>query len=419
MHNKIIIKIYKNFSSQNSVTFWPLYENLMNESSLPPIFAVTEPTSIDNNESNDFDPSLMQSFRDDILSSFDSIAPRLTQLERAYSKAINASQNQRDRSNFSFGDELNEVQRNMKEMHTQAIEMSRRVQSLTLSSQSSSALAAPRLLRPVNENFCDFKSEFDSSLKNLATLSGRITEKSQTISSSIDSVRKLPTMIENMKTNISSYQQKVKQNDKAINELNEKASQLIDESERNICKDIENQITDAENMLKEMEDSAQKGQIEADNFAKRIQDDKESLRLSFISLTQDIEKITNERLNELNADIEASTRKSNSLIESIQNQLSDEFDQIMKNESCESEISILDQLDQARQEAQLLSLMNRLEKLQKQIQDYDESIKNDDVIIEEEEIEEDENTEDEEIFTKFVNGTTIKYYCKSDGTFHT
>ena len=59
--------------------------------------------------------------------------------------------------------------------------------------------------------------------------------------------------------------------------------------------------------------------------------------------------------------------------------------------------------------------MNRLEKLQERIQNSNKSTQN---IIEEEEEDIDEN-EDEKIFTRVIDGVTIKYYCKADGTFHT
>lgn len=370
----------------------------MSDSNLPPIFASTEPTVIDNNtDQDDFDPSLMQSFRDEILSSFDAVAPRMSQLERTLSKTITISQTQRERSNFFFGDELTEVQKNLKEMHSQVIDMSRRVQSLALTTQSSSALAPPRLLRPVNEKFCDFKSEFDGSLKNLASLSGKITKKSQFLANSIESVSKLPSQISEMKKNISSYNKKIKQHEKTINELRGKALRMVEESETNICEDLKKQITDAENMLKEMEESAQKGESEADTFSQKMQDDKESLRQSFSGLTQDIEKVTNGYINKLNSDIKASSKKSVSLMESIQNQLSNEIEQLIRNFSYESESPLMDQLNQAHEEAQLLSLMTRLEKLQEQIKNFDQ----------------------EEIFTAVVDGETIKYYCKADGTFHT
>lgn len=390
----------------------------MSESNLPPIFSTTEPALTDNgNDQDDFDPSLMQSFRDEVLASFDDITPRMNQLERTLSKAISTSQIQRDRSNFSFGDDLNEVQRDLKETHSQVIDMSRRIQSLTLTSQSSAALAIPRLLRPVNEKFCDFKSEFDSSLKKLANLSGKITQKSQTISNSIEATRKLPSLISEMKTNISSYSEKIKENEKTIKGLSEKALHMIEETEHDINEEIKKQIAKAENMLKEMEESANKGETEADDFSERMQENKESLRKSFTSLTQDIEKVTNEHLNELNTAIETSSKKSNSLMESIQNQLSDELDQVMKNISSESEDTVVDQLNQAHEEAQLISLMTKLEKLQERINNYDKSSKNEN--NNEIEEEEEDNDSGEEIFTSVVDGVTIKYYCKADGTFHT
>ncbi|OHT07154.1 hypothetical protein TRFO_01276 [Tritrichomonas foetus] len=394
----------------------------MNEpSNLPPIFSTTESKAYEESGDDPVDPSLMQSFRDDLLSSFDNIAPKVSQLERTFAKTITRAQSIKSKSNFNFSDQLNDIQIKMKEMHHKSIDLSRKVQSLTLTSQTSSALAAPRLLRPVNDSFCDFREEFDHSLKNLATLSTNINEKSQNLSSSLENMTKLPKSVEIMKSDIASLLQKCTQNEKTIEKTKDQVSKMLSDLEREVCADIDDKISDADEMIKKMDKMATKGMAEADSLSSRMQNDKETLQKSFSSLTAEIENATSQKLQKLNTAIEAASRRGNSLIESIQNQLSEEFDQIMKNESIEQENSILDQIEQAREESQIVALLNKLDQLQEKIQNLE---KNDDnttqtgSFYEEDENENENNEEnDVEVFTKIIDNKTYKFFCRPDGTF--
>lgn len=335
------------------------------ESNLPSIYPSHEmPTLDDNQEADDFDQSLMQSFRDEVLSSFDPISPKIIELERTFAKSIPQSRNN---NNINFSEQIKDYQQRIKELHTKSIETSRRVQSLTLSAQTSSALAIPRLMKPVNDHFCIFKDEFDETLKNLALLSGRINQKTQVISGCLDTYKKSPQTFGNSALDIQTLNTKTIENEKLINDTIETASELIEEAETDMSNRIDKEMQNAEETLKELEETVEKGQNEAESFSQRMITDRESIQQSFLGLSSNVEKVITEKLNELNESIENATKRSTALIETIQNNLSDEFDQLLKNDSCEIDSTFFDQIESAKEEAQLVSLLNKLEELQNKI----------------------------------------------------
>ena len=377
----------------------------MSESSnLPPIFVTSTSISFDDQDDEVFDPTLLQTLKMDLLSTFDSLSPKVEQLEKTFSRSLSNLQSNKNKVNFNADYQLDSIKTQLKNMHNISIELSRKVQALSLKLQTSSALAAPKLLRPINESFCDFKEEFDMSLKNLAKLSNNITEKSHNLKSTFKRFQSIPKDIDNLNDQIINLADKCLKNENRINEIQENSLKLISQMENSVCFDITNNINEAEELLSKMNEATLKGYSQADSFLQKVQTTKESIQNSFKNLTSEIEHATSIRIQKLNLDIENATKKGNQVIDDIQKELSEQFDLILKYDNTEPEDTVYDQIEQAREESEIIELINRLDQLQEKLQNLESSTSNDE--------------EEVEIYTKEIDGKTVKFICNPQtGTF--
>lgn len=377
----------------------------MNDSALPSIFAATEPVVVDTGELDEeqLDDSLIAAFREEILTKFDELGPKIASLERAHVRALSKVKKVQNKSDGNTGEELKNIQSKLRDMHTQSIEMARKVQQLSMSSQTAATLAAPRLLRPVNDSFCDFRDDFDKSLKNIASLSNMLTSKANNITSRLDNIRKLPKAAESSKKEIEDLISQCDENRNLVDILKNKTTDALAKSSESVCKMLEERMNDAELMLAQMNEIADKGVSDSDALAAKIQTEKETLQKSFTSLTGEIERVSTARLGRIKSAIAQYNVKSNAVFEDIQNKMSEEFDLLVNDQAAEPESTFLDDLERAREESELQELLMRLEDLERRIREGDD---------------ETEETEEAEIFTQIVDGKEVKYYCYSNGTFH-
>jgi ABC-type transporter Mla subunit MlaD len=284
-----------------------------------------------------------------------------------------------------------------------------------MNSQVAVTLSAPKLLRPLHTGFSDFRDDFDNTLKNITALSAALTNRTNLVTSKLDSVRKLPEAAASAQAEIDQLLRKCKENDGLIGSLRLKALEANRTASASVIDAMETRISECEEFLTQLNGLADKGSSESDLMASRLEAQKSSLQNSIGSLTAQIEKTTISRIQRLNQAIDTSTQRTVALIEELQSTVSEGFDAVMLGESSPSEPSFLAELQQAADEAELAELIARMTDLEKRIREL-----NSDAEVQEDRDQDEPGADglNEEVFTAVIDGVATQFFCRPDGTFH-
>jgi hypothetical protein len=367
------------------------------------IFVATEPPVTDTEDSDGpLEDVLMSSLRDELLSKFDPLTPRISELERTFSRTLAQLKRSRSQSTGDFTGAMESVQRNLRAVHERSIQLVRRVQALTMNTQVASTLSAPRLIRPLSDSYSDFRADFDGALRNITLLSGNLTNKTDGIRTRLVPLGALPGLLGAASSEIEAAFVRCAENSRAIESLRGKATETITSVSSSIKQSIEAKAQEAEASLRELTELADKGISQSDALALRIQGERESLRRSLASLSEEIERGTAKRIARLNVGIDTAIGRSGQTVTSLQDRISDLVEQLANEQMGERDPDYIDQLEMIEQEADLQRVLLRLADLERRVRQAEVG----------------EGDGDVEVFTQIVEGVEKTIYCMPDGAFH-
>lgn len=157
----------------------------------------------------------------------------------------------------------------------------------------------------------------------------------------------------------------------------------------------------------------------------KLQNDKFDIQTSFDSLSNEIEKTMNMRINELRSRIEKNSQKNDIYFQTYEASLTNDLDRIIEYAADSPAITLLDQIEENQQIEELDALISRIEKLKYGIihhkYDSPKSLSN----ITENISKELENKKDQmvlngrnaQIITAVIDGEKKKVFCFENGTF--
>jgi hypothetical protein len=365
------------------------------------IFNATEPRVTDTEESDEpLDGFLMSSLKEELLSKFDSLTPKVSELERTFARTMTQLKKSRSQSTVDFAGEIESIQVNLRAMHERSIQLARRVQALTMNTQVASTLSAPRLIRPLTDSYSDFRDDFDGALRNITLLSGNLTNKAGALRTRLVPLQALPGLVTTATSEIEGILKRCAENSKAIENLKARAMDTITSVSNSIRQSLEAKAQEAEASLRQLTELADKGISQSDALALRIRGERESLKRSLAGLSEEIERGATKRLRRLNAGIDTAIGRSGQTTTELQDRISDMVEQLANEVTGERDPDYIDQLEMIEQEADLQRVMLRLADLERRVT---QAGKGDD---------------DVEVFTQIVDGVGRKVYCMPDGTFH-
>jgi hypothetical protein len=374
------------------------------------IFTATQGRVLDpveGTENEQLDGFLVSSLKDDLLGQFDLLGPKLSALERSFTKTITQLKQSRFEPSGNVADDFASIQSNLREMRNRSVSLARQVQALSLGTQVASTLAVPRLLRPLNDAFCDFRDDFDDSIRNIASLTSMLSGKIGVLRTKLDPLRSFPKTIGIARERIASLTATCAEHQKVIAALHSQTTEAIDSVSKRIREKLEASIRESESALAQIMEFADKGISESEAAAMRARAEQESLTNSLSGLSREIESGMKKRIRRLNTGIDMGTQRTGQVISEMKERISVILEDLMTEQAPERELDFLDQLELIEQEAELQKLLVRLDRLARRLHEVQNTAP------------EGEDDDDEaEVYVRNVDGVEVKYYCMPDGTFH-
>lgn len=375
------------------------------------IFGATEAPGVIN--PNDFGSDAMQltAFQDQLTQMIDSVQPRLASIERKVSQSQTMKSTGSTNISSDLQSKLKEIQTKIPDIHNISVQLSRKAQNLSLNYQTVSSIGAPKLLKPIQDNFFALKEEFDQSLKNIATLSKNLSNKMDLLGSTIESMRSVPKSIEKLKKDLKQMQESTIKNADQLEQMKQSLIDNIDQVNDGIAQKFESQIKDAENLIASLEKQTTEGLSGSSKTSTQLQNEKFDIRTSFDSLSTEIDKQMDDRLRGLHAKVKKASEQSLSMIESIQSDLSRQLDLVTEETSTCNHYTIFDEIQQEKELTEADELITRINNLKEAINNSDFTPVN----IDNDTDQYTENNLDE--YQVMIGGRKTTVHCHPDGTF--
>ena len=310
----------------------------------------------------------VDALKDDLVSSIEEIGPRIDSLKQTLDQIIAQADANTKNVGADLNAELSTILPNMNNIHNISIQTSRRIQALGLNQQTVSTLSIPKQLRPVHDEFFNFKEEFDTSLKNVATLSRTITQKADSLSTTFDNLKPIPQQIEKTINEIAQQININNNNMKAINQMKSKIQNYVTKTHSSITKRFEQKAKEAEALIDELDKKANEGLNSSTQMGEKLQTEKFDIKTSFQELLSEIEKSTNNKLDEVKSQIEQSNRDTTAEINKLHDTLTEELDDLTQDQNDAGVISILDEIEREKELTELEQLIERFNNLKNAIE---------------------------------------------------
>ena len=310
----------------------------------------------------------VDALKDDLVSSIEEIGPRIETLKQTLDQIIAKADANTKNVGSDLNAELSKLLPNMNNIHNISIQTSRRIQALGLNQQTVSTLSIPKQLRPVHDEFFNFKEEFDTSLKNVATLSRTLTQKADGLSSIFDSLKPLPQQMDKANKEIAKQINVSNDNMKLIEQMKSKVQNYVTKTHSSITKRFEQKVKDAEALIDELDKKANEGLDSSTQMGEKLQTEKFDMKTSFQELLSEIEKSTNSKLDEVKNQIEQYSRDSSVEMNKLHDTLTEELDDLTQDQNDVGVISILDEIEREKELTELEQLIERFNNLKQMIE---------------------------------------------------
>ena len=334
----------------------------MENSGFPSIFAETAPI---NNilVVNKPQEIIVDALKDDLIANLDQIEPRIKTLKDTLDQIIVQADAASKNIGSDLSKEVTNLLPNVSNIHNISIQTSRRIQSLGLNQQTVSTLSVPKQLRPVHDEFFAFKEEFDTSLKNVASLSRSITQRIDMLSATFDSLKDIPKNIEKSLEEVSLQLEKTASNTKKIEELRCSIEQEINQSHASILDQFDSKIKEAETLVDELNEKANEGLNSSTLMGEQLQTEKFDMKTSFQDLLIEMQKTTNDKLDDAKKRIEKENIDTSAEINDLHEELSQELNELTQDQSEYGVTSLLDEIEKEKEMSELEQLIERFNNL--------------------------------------------------------
>lgn len=307
----------------------------------------------------------IDALKDDLKQSLDEIQPRIESLKELCNTAIQSSQSNTKNVGVDLQREIDQIIPRMEAIHTTSIKTSRRIQSLGLNQQTVGMLSIPKQLRPVHDEFFQFKEEFDTSLKNVATLSRSITSKIDLHNGAMESLKSIPAAINENLEQITKQQEICSSIGQLIDQMKQKLSQDIIQEHQTVLNQFEDKIQKSDRLVKELETKADDGLVSTTQITEQIQTEKFDIKNSFEDLMKEIENTAFTKLDDMKSKVELSNKETMAKINELQTQLTNELEEISHCQTDSNVLSLLDEIEKQKEMSELEALIERFNELEK------------------------------------------------------
>ena len=311
----------------------------------------------------------LDALRDDLLQSLDEVQPRIEKLKETCNIVIQSSQGNIKNVGVDLQHEIDKLIPRMDAIHTTSIKTSRRIQSLGLNQQTVGMLSIPKQLRPVHDEFFQFKEEFDTSLKNVATLSRSITSKIDLHNGALESLKTIPNALQENLEKIAQQQEECVNASVMIDQLKQQLTASIINEHEQILSQFDEKVNKAAKLVEDLETKADDGLTSTTQINEQIQTEKFDIKNSFEDLMKEIQNTSFTKLDDMKKKVELSNKETISKITDLQSQLTNELEEISRCQSDNVVLSLIDEIEKQKEMSELEALIERFNALEKAIKD--------------------------------------------------
>lgn len=332
------------------------------------IFADTEPNLADA-PVDDIDERQCNMMKENLMHQLDEFNPRIEQLKQNFEYLTNSAEKSVRSVGIDIIDEIQRIRPRMDSIHTNSINISKKIQSLGLTQQTVSTLSIPKQMRPVHDEFFNFKDEFDAALKNVATLSRSVTTQADNINDTLNGIKQIPDEITKALEEIENYRVNCYNQSIQINELKSKLESEILETFKSTISQFDQKIESAQKVVEEYEEKAKDGVSKFENNSKNIEEKKEDLKNSYADLSTEITKSINDKISIIMQNIRDYKMKSDNDYQQMHKKISIELDEIHILQLQDSVSTADDYITHEKELNEIEILLDRLKNLEQQVND--------------------------------------------------
>ena len=311
------------------------------------------------------DLSDIRTFQDELIQMLAPADARIHELEEILHDSCTA----RERSCRTIADDLatklKQVQERMPPVRNSLITLSRRIQALSLWSQAATTLAAPKQIKPIQDDFLHLKDDLDSSLKNIATLG-------KTLAAKIDTTKPVepaeaPVCDSEITKQLQAIRAKNDENWHMIENMRF-ARQLQSTSGSGAQNtDFEQYISEAERIIDELDEASENGLESAQATKAKIMEQTFEGRQSFITLMDQIQTAVDTQLDALHARVREAETKGASAIDAMQEDMMTELAEIAEKCQTTRAVSMLDEIECRNELKEVEALIAEIDELEQEV----------------------------------------------------
>lgn len=308
------------------------------------------------------------SFQDQLLSLLEPIEGKIKTVD----ERIKRTYTNRDYNSKGIADELNmrlkDAQSKMSRVHEITVNLSRKIQAISLSNQTATTLAAPKQVKPIQDEFFQLKDEFDDSLKNIATLSRNLTAKIDNKNCQIERIKTVGTEAQKIQSQIKDLKRINEKNKDQISEMQNEMERKLSELTEKLKMEFETQIDDAEKLIEKLDQETEEGLSRSSKTVSRFQEQKFDIKTSFDAISDEIQKRMTSQLDALHEKIQKLERAGIQTVEDFQNGLTRDLDALAEESATVLRNSMLDDIEYEKELAQIETLLAEIDDLKSQIE---------------------------------------------------
>lgn len=337
------------------------------ESSLPPVFNTESKKVYHNDGEQDVQIDALQN---ELIDSLEAVHPRIESLEETLESLIKQSEKSSQAIGYDILTEVDRIQPRKPQIHENCINLTRKIQAIGLKQQTVQTLSVPKQMRPTHDSFTAFKEDFDSSLKNIASLSRSLTDKFDILGTTFDSVQYIPQMINDSIQETNEQMQKNKENSQNVSHVKSTLYQSILSSQQALVQQFDQKIGLAEAILNQLDEKAA-NRVDSDKMKATFKNEKDNAESSINNLMIEIKKATESQLDEMTKKIEDLNAKTKKEIKLLQCTLEKEFNEMKNVEVDESVLTEAAEIEKEKEISELEVLIERFDALSAKLKNMD------------------------------------------------
>ena len=333
------------------------------------------------------------SFQDQLVQILAPMDAKIRKLESTLHESFLLRESAHQSVTKELSDRFQKAQSRMPTVRNSVVALSRRIQALSLSSRATTALTAPKQIKPIQDDFLQLKDELDESLRNIATLAKDLETK---IDARIPITNKQNTGNTDIEEQLHDIRAMNDQNWHTLENLRFLAQLRTSSVGTGQKNDLNQYLTEAERLVDELDETSEKGLATTQAAIAKMGEDVFTARKSFGESIEKIDRELNAELDSLHEKVREASKGGVSEVDGLHESMMKELEELTKDSQGMKCLSMLEKLEIRNECEEVEKLMQELEILERKAMEIGE---------------------DYEVFTSKRGGRVQRFKCYRNGFF--